>query len=444
MSAVGDTVGCDRRIGAPIDDDRLGCLLALAILPDVGPATLLRCLADAELVRTWSEVAAGRAHRVPALVAALGHRPWEASAALAQVAAVVEPSVELARNRAGGRRVLAYGTAGYPSRLIDDPAPPAILFAQGALDMLDGPVVAVVGTRNATRAGRELAIELGADLAEAGVSVVSGLALGIDGAVHAGLLDATAPDSDGGCLVDDVVVPSPVAAGASAPPVGLGRPVGVVASGLDIAYPRRHAALHRRVTRHGCLLSETPLGLRPLPWRFPARNRIIAGLADALVVVESRSKGGSMVTAAEALLRDCTVLAVPGHPSAPAAAGTNDLLYDGATPLRDVGDVLVAIGRGGSEGAARRVEAQGPVDANQRDVLQALGVAPLTLDEVVARSGLVLETASQVLAEMELDGMVRRSGSWFERSTPVPGGPRRSAIRHGATRTTNPGDGVAQ
>lgn len=434
MSSVGHAVGREHPGGAPIDDERLACLLALAMLPEVGPATLLRCLSNADLVQTWSEVVAGRAQRVPALVAALGPKPWEAAAALAQVAAVIEPCTELTRNRAGGRRVLAYGTTGYPARLIDDPAPPAVLFAEGTLDMLDGPVVAVVGTRNATRAGRELAAELGAGLAEAGVSVVSGLALGIDGAAHAGLID----------VLNNYRSPRRPSLGTDGA-VCLGRPVGVVASGLDIAYPRRHAALHRRVAEHGCLISETPLGLRPLPWRFPARNRIIAGLADALVVVESRSKGGSMVTAAEALLRDCTVLAVPGHPSAAAAAGTNDLLYDGATPMRDIGDVLVAIGRGGSERAAVNVEAAGPTDPRWRDVLGALGVEPLAFDEVVARSGLELEAAAQVLAEMELDGLVQRSGSWFERSTPGPKRPIREAgFCDGAARRANPRDGLPQ
>ena len=405
---------------AGIGDDELGCLIALAGLPGFGPATLLRVALEGDPVEVWSQVRAGRAHHVAVLAAAFAREPTKGhgvkSASLARASALAEPDEELDRHRADGREVRFLGGPGYPERLCDDPAPPALLFVEGRQDALDSPTVAMVGTRNATRAGRELASDLAADLARSGVAVVSGLALGIDGAAHAGALGIASGA--------DRRVDRPA-----------GQPVGVIASGLDIAYPRRHQQLHRDIVRHGLLVSETPLGRRPTAWRFPARNRIIAGLADAVVIVESRSAGGSMLTAAEGLLRDRPVLAVPGHPTAPAAAGANDLIFDGAVPVRDVEDILVAIGRGGTSvvAAERDVAVEGPGSTGPegRSVLCALGTEPLSLDEVVQRAGLTLDEAAATLVRLEVEGSVIRSGSWFERAGrpggggPCPGGRRR-------------------
>ncbi|MGI8754886.1 MAG: DNA-processing protein DprA [Acidimicrobiales bacterium] len=385
------------------DAERLACLVALCGLPGIGPATLLRVAVEADPVEVWDRVGRGRAGGVPALDGALGPNPGERSrraAAMTRAAAGIVPGQELARHRANGRSVLALGSPEYPLRLFDDPEPPALLFAEGHLEAFADPSVAMVGTRNATRAGRELAAELAAGLARSGVAVVSGLALGIDGAAHAGALTVSRDDQ-----------------------VGSGRPIGVIASGLDIAYPRRHQQLHRDIVRHGLLVSETPLGQRPTAWRFPARNRIIAGLADAVVIVESRSAGGSMLTAAAGLARDRPVLAVPGHPTAPAAAGANDLIFDGASPVRDLEDILVAIGRGGTSVApARGGPPAAEHDPLRRKVLSAFGVDPLSLDEVVDRTGLTLTAVASALVDLEALGAVVRSGSWFERAGP-PGPP---------------------
>ena len=383
------------------DLEPVAYLVALSQLPGIGPATLLRCRSHADPARLWAEVVAGRAGRVAELAEALANERKRTAgcspARLGQVAAALDPGEELARHRADGREVLLLGTPAYPSRLQDDPAPPALLFAEGDLALLEAPTVAIVGTRNATRAGRVFAAELAEGLARAGVSVVSGLALGIDGAAHQGMLDA------------------PVVS-------AVGRPIGVIASGLDVAYPTRHARLHRDVVRNGVLVSETPLGERPSAWRFPARNRIIAGLSDAVVVVESRSRGGSMLTAAEAVARDVPLLAVPGHPGAPAAAGTNDLIYDGALLLRDLEDVLVAIGRGGTAVSRTRPDrasglplAEVTADPDQRSVLAVLEVEPLALDELVSRSGLTVGAAAVALSRLESAGAVSRTGGWYER-----------------------------
>ena len=191
------------------------------------------------------------------------------------------------------------------------------------------PRVAIVGTRRCTRYGFDLARELGADLAAAGVQVVSGLALGIDGAAHRGALDAA----------------------------GGAPPIGVVASGLDVVYPRAPPAAVGGGRHRGSLLSECPLGTAPEAWRFPARNRIIAALADAVVVVESAGAGGSMYTVEEALARDRPVLAVPGSVRSAASAGTNRLLAEGAGVARDADDVLAAIGQPQRPGRRRRAAA---------------------------------------------------------------------------------------
>ena len=177
--------------------------------------------------------------------------------------------------------------------------------------------MAIVGTRSATPYGRQVASELGSDLAAAGVIVVSGLARGIDGAAHAGALRERGA--------------------ASAPPVA------VVGTGLDIVYPATNRELWEAVASRGAILSEAGLGTKPHPGVFPARNRIIAALSDVVVVVESHRGGGSLYTAEAAARRSIPVCAVPGSVKSRASQGTNELLVDGCAPVRDAEDVLVAI-----------------------------------------------------------------------------------------------------
>jgi DNA processing protein len=192
-----------------------------------------------------------------------------------------------------------------------EPYPPALVFYQGDVSLLTVPApVAVVGTRRCTSVGRTVAYRFGSDLAAAGCPVVSGLALGVDGSAHRGALDA----------------------GGSA--------IGVVGSGLDVVYPRGHQLLWDEVGRDGLLLSEAPAGTPPQPWRFPARNRLIAALSEVVVVVESHSRGGALLTADEAADRGRPVFAVPGSSMSSASDGVNQLLIDGAFPARDANDVL--------------------------------------------------------------------------------------------------------
>ncbi len=259
-----------------------------------------------------------------------------------------------------------------------------MLFQRGDGAALDGPRVAIVGTRDCTRYGRDLAFELGRDLAVEGVRVVSGLALGIDSAAHAGALEADA-----------------------APPVG------VVGSGLDVVYPRRNASLWRAVGERGVLLTEHPLGRPPAAWHFPARNRIIAAIADVVVVVESHARGGALNTAEHAIDRSTEVMAVPGSVRSEASIGSNRLL-DVAHVCQGVDDIMTLLGLDGGareRGVARRE----PPSADDAAVLDALEWEPTSLETLVLRTGLALGQLSSALDRLERAGWIARRGSWSER-----------------------------
>jgi DNA processing protein len=309
------------------------------------------------------------------------------------------------RQAAAGVEVVA-GDDPRLARLVHDPRPPDVLYAQGDLVALTRPTVAVVGTRDCTAGGLDTAHALGAGLAAAGVAVISGLALGIDGAAHAGALAAAGwePSADG-------LSPTPVDGGAA----DVGPPIGVVGTGLDVVYPRRHRALWLAVRRAGLLLSEEPPGTAPAAWRFPRRNRLIAALADVVVVVESHRRGGSLHTVDEALARDVEVMAVPGSVRSPASAGTNQLLRDGAGVACDVDDVLVRLG------FRRRPAEPGPeapppdLDAELSGVLDAMGWEPCSLDHLALRTGAGVAEVAVALARLEAGGWVHESAGWFER-----------------------------
>jgi DNA processing protein len=305
---------------------------------------------------------------------------WASAAADIDVASVWQ------RHLDAGIGVASLGSVAYPAPLATDIEPPAVLFMRGDPAVISGPRVAIVGTRGATRYGLDLAFELGRDLAAAGVAIVSGLALGIDGAGHAGALEAdTTP------------------------------PIGVVGSGLDVVYPRRHAALWREVERRGVLLSEAPLGAPPERWRFPARNRLIAAIADVVIVVESREVGGSMHTVTEAERRDRVVFAAPGPVRSAASAGTNRLLRDGAHVVCDAGDVLVVLGL--SSALCRPIHDPRPKPApHDASVLEAVGWSPVSLDGLAAQTQRPLGELALALTRLREQGWVVERAGWYERA----------------------------
>lgn len=305
-------------------------------------------------------------------------------------------SPEAAAQRCGEAsvEVLWWGHPHYPSHFLHDPLPPPVLFLRGDPGLLNSRRVGVVGTRNATAAGREAARRLGSGLGSAGVHVVSGLARGVDGHVHRGLLESEGP----------------------------GRPIGVVASGLDVIYPREHRDLWTAVGEHGLLLSEAPPGTVPEPYRFPLRNRIVAALSEVLVVVESRERGGSLLTVSAALDRGVPVMAVPGSVGNRAAAGTNALLRDGAAPVLDVDDVLTALRLDHHRHGELRSHEPRPLPTRGDEaVYRALQPGARTLDGLVGCTGRSLVEVAMALARLEQAGWVAAADGWYEcLGSPLP------------------------
>jgi DNA processing protein len=270
----------------------------------------------------------------------------------------------------------------FPALLAAIHDPPAALWLRGNgnADLLGRPAVAVVGARSCSSYGRSVARSLARELAAGGLVVVSGMARGIDGEAHRGALEAS------------------------------GQTVAVLGSGIDRDYPAAHAELARRICELGLVVSEYEPGVEPAPWRFPARNRIIAGLCKATVVVEARERSGALITADFALEEGREVLAVPGEITSALSAGTNALLRLGATPVTGPEDVLELFE------LAPRKAAEPTLGEPAGLLLKLLGEGALTGDELVRRSGVDPGVAAAALVELELarrvaleDGVYRAS-----------------------------------
>lgn len=296
----------------------------------------------------------------------------------------VDPAEVWSRCVRAGVMIVPYGSARYPTALLHDPVPPAVLFVRGDLTVLDRRRVGVIGTRNATRNGIATAEALGADLAAAGVTVVSGLASGIDGAAHRGAVRAS------------------------------GSPAAVVGNGPDRAYPRQHGQLWEEVAALGVLMSEWPPGVAPDAFRFPMRNRILAALSEVLVVVESRERGGSLLTVREAADRSVTVMAVPGSPRSRSSAGTNQLLCDGVAPVTCTDDILMALGLDTRRAGRAAFDPRPAPLGLEVAVLARCRRDPCTIDHVVDELGVTVAEAAMALARLERSGWLGESGGWFE------------------------------
>ncbi|HEX2111937.1 MAG TPA: DNA-processing protein DprA [Gaiellaceae bacterium] len=262
------------------------------------------------------------------------------------------------------------GEPGWPPLLEHLHDPPRQLYVRGDPSLLARPAVAIVGARRCSAYGAQVARSLARDLAGTDVTVVSGLARGIDGEAHRGALAAGGPT------------------------------VAVLGCGIDVDYPARHAELARRIAETGAIVSEYPPGTEPAPWRFPARNRIVAGLAQATVVVEARERSGALITADFALELGREVFAVPGEITASLSTGANRLIRQGAAPLLSADDVLEALGVD-RPGARPRAVCDGP-----RGVLALLADAPRSADELVRASGRPAADVAGELVELELAGRV--------------------------------------
>jgi DNA processing protein len=303
---------------------------------------------------------------------------------------------------ASPRSLLSLGDADYPDALLQTADPPLLLHAQGQRRWLATPMIAIVGSRKPTPQGLDIAAELAGGLARSGWTVVSGLALGIDGAAHAAALDAGAPS------------------------------IAVVGTGLDRVYPARHRALAHRLAEQGLLLSEFALGTPPMAGNFPQRNRIIAGLARGTVVVEAALRSGSLITARLAAECGREVFAVPGSIQAPQSHGCHLLIKQGAKLVESVDDVLEEFEPVG--GPAQRsnrppdaaaspprdnseeLPDESPEDRPESGLLAALGHGPVSLDALLARTGMSVPALGAALLELELTGRVARlPGQLFQR-----------------------------
>ncbi len=305
-------------------------------------------------------------------------------------------AAELRAGRAAGARLIYLGTPDYPTQLLDLADPPPMLWLMGRAEVLKRPMIAIVGARNASSLGLRMARGVAEDLAAGGYVVVSGLARGIDAAAHQASL------ATGG--------------------------VAVMAGGVDVIYPGENRELGIQIARSGLRLSDQPMGLQPQARHFPPRNRVIAGLSRAVVVVEGAAKSGSLITARDALDLGREVMAVPGHPFDARAAGCNMLIRDGATLVRRGEDILAALSPiTPAVTPSARVPADLPPAPPERrslretallhqQILDRIGPSPMAEDQLIRDLAAEAGEVGTALVDLELDGRIeRRSGGLLSR-----------------------------
>lgn len=300
----------------------------------------------------------------------LAFREWE------------EVEREIRRANEAGVRIIPFSSAVYPTRLRTIADPPPCLYVKGEIRAEDDKAVAVIGTRSASDYGRRVTHDLCRGLASLGFTVVSGMARGIDGVAH------------------DTALKSG------------GRTIAVLGSGVDRAYPPEHQKLYHRISENGAVISELPIGARPLSFNFPARNRLISGLSIGVVVVEATEKSGSLITAGLAVEQGREVFAVPGQVGSSRSRGAHRLIRQGAKLVESVEDILeeiapqlVALNRHPAT-AVRTL----PVDTQPeaRKIFDLLQERSLHIDEVIEASGLSTSRVSQILLELELQGFLKQ------------------------------------
>ena len=358
-----------------LSQEELACWIVLNRVAGIGPATF-KALLD---YFSGDVQAAWKADRKALLQAGLNSRVLEN---LLQLRSKLSPADELERLERQRVRVLTWRDAGYPPLLRDIVDSPPVLYTYGKLTEADRFALAVVGTRNATTYGKQVTERMVTELAQGQVTIVSGLALGIDSTAHSAALDAG------------------------------GRTIAVVASGLDIIYPPTNRALAHRIVESGLgvIMSEYPLGVQPEGGNFPARNRIISGLSLGVLVIEAPPKSGALITVEHALKQGREVFAVPGSILSSRSAGTNKLIQDGARPVMDVKDIIEALNL---FMIPQQIEMQAilPENDEERQLLALLSHEPRHIDELIRESDLPAHDVSAILITMELKGMVKSVGS---------------------------------
>ncbi len=349
--------------------DAVRYYIGFNLVPGIGPLRLAR------LIERCGSIAAAW-HADDAAMAAAG-LDARSAAGLRAARQNLDLDAELTRVRAAGVTPLALPDPAYPPLLRMIPAPPPLLYARGVIAPADQRAIAIVGTRRPSHYGREAARRLARDLAAAGITIVSGLALGIDTIAHTAALEAG------------------------------GRTIAVLASGVDRIYPERNRDLAERICAQGALISDYPLGTPPAPLNFPPRNRIIAGLSLATVVVEASESSGALITVQFALDQGREVLAVPGSIFNPLSAGPHRLIRDGAALVTSAEDVLNALNLAGS-GALDDEPLELALSADEEAIYQVLSAEPQHIDTIGRAAACSAATTAAALALLELKGIARQ------------------------------------
>ena len=347
--------------------------LAISRVPYIGPARIERLLqAFGSLSMAWSAPAEEL-------------RVTLESRALSELLAArsrIDPAGELDRLTRMGIRAVYPGHSSYPRLLAEISGRPSLLYVRGELAAADNTSVAIVGTRRATPYGRQAAERVAAELAEVGITVVSGLARGVDAAAHRAALE-----------------------------VG-GRTIAVLGSGPDVIYPAEHRRLAEQILESGAILSEFPPGAKPDAQNFPARNRIVSGMTLGTLIIEAPARSGALITASFAADQGREVFVLPGSIFAESAEGTNALLRDGARLVRSGTDILEDLGLGvGRDPIA--TQSQMPLEENERRLYEALRNEARHIDELAEEAGLPAAAASALMLTMELKGLVRNHGAQY-------------------------------
>ncbi|RRR77468.1 MAG: DNA-protecting protein DprA [Candidatus Viridilinea halotolerans] len=350
--------------------DHLRYYLGFNLVPGIGPARLARLqgycgsLADAWHADAFELAAAGLEAK--------------ASAALVAARARLDLDAELERVAAAGVTLLCLDDPGYPRLLREIPGAPPLLYVRGALTAADDWAVAVVGTRAPTTYGRDATLRFSGELARAGVTVVSGLALGIDTVAHEAAIDAE------------------------------GRTLAVLGCGVDQPYPERNRRLAARIIEQGALISDYPLGTMPIPANFPPRNRIISGLSRGCLVVEAGERSGALITVGFALEQGRDVFALPGPIFSRQSVGCNRLIRDGAGLVTNAQDLLADLELT-TASVQREARTEIPGDPAEAALLQLLSYEPTAIDELGRAAGLSAPATAAALALLELRGLARQA-----------------------------------
>jgi DNA processing protein len=353
------------------EDDTRKYWVGFHRVPYIGPVRIQRLLDRFDDLETAWTATPGD------LATVLDERSVES---LIRTRATLSPDREMERLQRLGISVVTLGETAYPRLLAEIPAPPPVLYYKGTLSTEDAMAVAIVGTRRSTAYGREVAGRLATELAEAGVTIVSGLARGIDGIAHRAALKAG------------------------------GRTLAVLGSGVNIIYPAEHANLAEEIAQHGAVVADYAPDTKPDAVNFPPRNRIISGLSLGVVVVEAPTRSGALITCDFAADQGRDVFVVPGSILSPASAGCNRLLRDGARPVTSAADILEDLNLG-QRREQSAVQQSLPVTDDERRLLALMTGDPQHIDELAAATSLPIAQASYQLSMMELKGLVRNVGA---------------------------------